>query len=624
MNESASPECVALQAALRGRYLLEGELGRGGMGIVFLGRDIALERPVAIKLLPPHFAGIPEIRARFLQEARTAARLAHPHIIPIHAVETHGDLACFVMSYVPGRTLAEAVELEGPLPPTVVARMIQEVAWALAYAHQQGVVHRDVKPDNILLERGTGRALVMDFGIAHVARDTPITPPDQRFGTPRYASPELAGGEPADGRSDLYSLGVTAYFALTGRTPFEGDHASALLVQHLTAPPPPVASLRPGTPAALAQAIDRCLAKDPADRYPDGESLAAALDVSGTVRTTPPLLARLAGEMSSFSADLCGYGTLAATVLIAQLLTASSDFLGFGQIYAFGIALVMLSLTTLKGIGMAGTFSEVARQGWSITDLREALVENAAGEEAERGTPKPLWRSGAFYLAGIAALLAFWVGPREAVLSEMNVGPVVLLTELFSLLMPVALGRWFGARLDAPRAGQPGPLSRLMTRKAGWLMRLFRPRQSATPPQLPDGRPTVLLLSDQAEALFRALPAEDRARLDGVEESLARLRDRAGRLHEREAKLGAALAEVGGMGDARRDSVRRELENAQRSTRAAVGETVATLDALRLDLLRLRAGTMTAEGMTEVLDTVRRVGAEVDARLEALRELGQP
>ena len=624
MQQSATPEFLALQAALRGRYVLECELGRGGMGIVFLGRDIALERPVAIKMLPPHFAGFPEIRARFLQEARTAGRLAHPHIIPIHAVETHGDLACFVMSYIAGRTLAEVVRDDGPLSSAAVGRMVQEVAWGLAYAHQQGVVHRDVKPENILIERGTGRALVMDFGIAQVARATPITPPEQRFGTPRYASPELAAGEPADGRSDLYSLGVTAYFALTGRTPFDGDHASALLVQHLTAVPPPVASLRPGTPPPLARAIDRCLAKDPADRFPDGESLAAALDLSGTVRRIPPLLTRLAGEMSSFSADLCGYGTLAATVLFAQVLTASSDFLGFGQIYAFGIALVMLSLTTLKGIGLAGTMRETARQGWTIADIREALVANAEGEEGARDTGKPLWRSGALYLAGIAALLAFWIGPREAVLNELTVGPLVLVTELFSLLMPVALGRWFGSRLDAPRAGQPGPLSRLMTTKAGWLLRLLRPRQGPAPPQLPDARPTVLLLGDQAEALFRSLPAEDRARLDGVEGALGRLRERAVRLQERDARLGAALVEVGSAGDARRDGVRRELEEEQRSTRAAMGDIVAALDALRLDLLRLRAGTLTAEGMTEVLETVRRVGTEVDARLEAIRELRQP
>jgi hypothetical protein len=621
MNPSASPEFDALQAALRGRYLLEGELGRGGMGIVYLGRDIALERPVAIKMLPPHFAGIPEIRARFLQEARTAARLAHPHIIPIHSVETHGDLACFVMSYVPGRTVAEVVQQEGPMSPAAVARMIQEVAWALAYAHRQGVVHRDVKPENILLERGSGRALIMDFGIAHVARDAPITPPDQRFGTPRYASPELAGGEPADGRSDLYSLGVTAYFALTGRTPFDGDHASTLLAQHLTAPPPPVASLRPGTPAALAQAIDRGLAKNPADRYPDGESLAAGLDVSGTVRNTAPLLARLASEMSSFSADLCGYGTLAVTVMVAQLFTP--DFLGFGQVYALGITLAMLSLTALKGMGLAGTLRDTARQGWSIADIREALLTHAAGEGAAR-TPRPLWKSVAAYLVGLGAMLAFWIGPREAVLTNETVGPLVLLTELVSLLMPVALGRWFGARLDATRGAQPGPLTRLMAAKAGWLMRLLRPRHGALPPVLPDARPTALLLGDQAEALFRALPADDRDRLDGVEETLARLRDRAIRLQEREAKLGAALAEVGGTGDERRDGVRRELEDEQRSTRAALGETVSTLDALRLDLLRLRAGTMTAEGMTEALDTVKRVGAEVDARLEALRELRQP
>jgi serine/threonine-protein kinase len=139
------------------------------MGIVYLARDLALERPVAIKLLPPALARLPGLRGRFLQEARTAARLSHPHIVPIHAVEDHGELVCFIMAYVPGETLAERVRAEGPLPTTTVSRIVQEVAWALAYAHQHGVIHRDVKPENILLERGSGRALVMDFGIARVA-----------------------------------------------------------------------------------------------------------------------------------------------------------------------------------------------------------------------------------------------------------------------------------------------------------------------------------------------------------------------------------------------------------------------------------------------------------------------
>jgi len=231
-------EADSLQAAVKGRYLLERELGRGGMGIVFLARDVALERPVAIKLLPPSLASLPDLRHRFLHEARTAAGLSHPNIVPIHAVEEAGDLVWFVMSFVPGETLAERVGREGPLPAEAVGRMVQEVAWALAYAHQRGVIHRDVKPENILLERGTGRSLVADFGIARLADEAGISPPGEMLGTPRLVSPEQAGGEALDGRSDLYSLGVTAFFALTGRYPFEGDNVGQLLAQHLTMPAP--------------------------------------------------------------------------------------------------------------------------------------------------------------------------------------------------------------------------------------------------------------------------------------------------------------------------------------------------------------------------------------------------
>lgn len=248
---------------------------------------------------------------------------------------------------------------------------------------------------------------------------------------------------------------------------------------------------------------------------------------------------------------------------------------------------------------------------------------HAADEELARGKSPPLWRSTVIYLAGLIGMLAFWVGPREVILTTSTAVPLALLTELFSLLMPVALGRWFGARLDAPRDAQPGPLSRLMSWKAAWLLKLLRPRRGAPRGALADGRPTALLLGDQAEALFRSLPATDRSRLEGVEAAINRLRDGAIRLQQREALLGKTLAEVGGDGDAKRDAVRRELAAEQQSARLALGETIATLDALRLDLLRLRAGTATVDGMTDALETVRRVGAEVDARLAALKELDQ-
>src|SRR4051812_19309667 len=161
MAEPHGPEFVALQRAVAGRYSLERELGRGGMGIVFLARDVALDRLVAIKLLPPDLAAKPELRERFLSEARTAARLSHPNIVAIHAVEEIGDHVFFVMTFVEGDTVGDRLRAKGPLTPHEAARMLQETAWALGYAHGRGVVHRDVKPDNIMLERASGRAIVM-------------------------------------------------------------------------------------------------------------------------------------------------------------------------------------------------------------------------------------------------------------------------------------------------------------------------------------------------------------------------------------------------------------------------------------------------------------------------------
>src|SRR5688572_29006293 len=160
---------LSFQEALVGRYSLERELGRGGMGVVYLAREVRLDRQVAIKLLPPELAAHATLRERFLREARTAARLSHPYIIPIHSVDDVGGFVFYVMAYIDGETLAERVRAHGPLPPHTATRVMREVAWALAYAHAQHVVHRDVKPANIMMERGTERALVMDFGIARVS-----------------------------------------------------------------------------------------------------------------------------------------------------------------------------------------------------------------------------------------------------------------------------------------------------------------------------------------------------------------------------------------------------------------------------------------------------------------------
>ena len=277
MHDALNREFLELQQALAGRYSLERELGRGGMGIVYLAREVRLDRPVALKLLPATFAAQRTLRDRFLREARTAARLSHPHIVPIHAVDEVGDFVFMVMAYVEGYTLEQRVRERGPLPATDAARVLREVAWALAYAHAQGVVHRDIKPANILLEAGSGRALVTDFGIAHVSDAPALTSGAEVMGTAEFMSPEQAAGEPVDGRSDLYALGVVGYYMLSGGVPFSGSTVAATLAKHITQAAAPLSTVAPEVPAALSRAIDRCLAKDPAARFDGGEQLAEAL-----------------------------------------------------------------------------------------------------------------------------------------------------------------------------------------------------------------------------------------------------------------------------------------------------------------------------------------------------------
>src|SRR4051794_17987300 len=239
-------EFLALQAALAGEYSLQRELGRGGMGIVYLARDVQLDRDVAIKVLPSHLARADASRERFLHEARTAAGLSHPHIVPIHRVGETAGFVYFVMTYVDGEPPGERLRRAGPLPPAEATRVLREVAWALAYAHGRGVVHRDVKPDNILLEAGTGRALVTDFGIAHGGGNAgPDTDPGKLMGTAHFMSPEQAANEPIDGRSDLYALGVVGYLAVSGRLPFETSNLPALFVRQATESAPSVVRAAP-------------------------------------------------------------------------------------------------------------------------------------------------------------------------------------------------------------------------------------------------------------------------------------------------------------------------------------------------------------------------------------------
>ena len=252
------------------------------MGVVYRARDRRLKRHVAIKVLPPELAFQSAIKTRFLREAETAAQLSHPNIVPIYTVDELEGLVFFVMAYISGDNLAKRLHDAGVLPVEDVRRVTREVADALAYAHERGVVHRDIKPDNILLDAATGRTMVTDFGIARAASGGDagrLTATGMAIGTPAYMSPEQAAGDrEIDGRSDLYSLGIVAYQMLVGEPPFVANSTPAMLVKHISERPTPVTQRRSDIPQDLARAVMLLLEKDPAMRFPSAPSLVSALD----------------------------------------------------------------------------------------------------------------------------------------------------------------------------------------------------------------------------------------------------------------------------------------------------------------------------------------------------------
>jgi serine/threonine-protein kinase len=276
------PLAARLTEALGDAYTIEGEIGRGGMGVVYRARDERLQRRVAIKVLPPELAFQQDIRERFTREAQTAARLSHPHIVPIHSVGEGQGLVYFVMGYVDGESVAARIRRRGRLPVEEVRRIMKETADALSAAHSFSVIHRDIKPDNILLEGTRGRVMVTDFGIAKALSTTSgatLTGIGVAIGTPAFMSPEQAAGERnIDGRSDLYSLGIVAYQMLCGSLPFSAPSVAGILMKQITEPAPDIRIARPDAPEDLALAIARCLEKDPENRWPTADALRRALE----------------------------------------------------------------------------------------------------------------------------------------------------------------------------------------------------------------------------------------------------------------------------------------------------------------------------------------------------------
>ena len=620
------------QSALAGRYSLERELGRGGMGVVYLAREVRLDRPVAIKLLPPHQAGDGHLRERFLREARTAAKLSHPHIIPIFAVDEAGEFVFFAMAYVAGETLTERIQRRGPLGPSDAGRVLREVAWALAYAHSQGVVHRDVKPDNIMLEEATGRALVADFGIAGLVRGAAGLDGGEVIGTPEFMSPEQALGEHVDARSDLYALGVVGYFALSGKLPFEASKASEVLAKQITEPAPKLASIAAGVPRRLAQAIDRCLEKDPLSRPQKGEELAEQLGLALEQRRELPVGLRVFVKRN---ARLGGVGGLIYVFSIPFMMGFISSVFGWrggdAALWTFVAAVTVVPLGILAGRARRFLASGFGPEELAVA-FRAELEQGREERIFEYGRGPSLYER-VLRLLGIGGILLGGVS-GYVILTAPYPGPSAWLAQVFGWSLSTGLLTGFLALVRLQRRIDldtgiwswlwQGPIGRLLFGVA----RVFLGTKSLPPPAT--HRPTELALAMAAEQLFEELPRETRQQLRELPDIVRRLEQDAQKMRQRLEELNDAL---GGMGDeapgkggdaalgTRHDRIVADLETERNLVHARLADAVKALETIRLNLLRLRAGSGSVQSLTTDLGLAREVAAEINLLLEGRREI---
>lgn len=608
------PLFVEFQLAVSGRYSLDRELGRGGMGVVYLAREVQLDRPVAIKVLPPERAYDTAVRERFVREAQLAAKLSHPNIVPIFAVDEAEQFVFYVMAYVDGETLGQRVRTRGPLAASEATRMLREVAWALGHAHAQGVVHRDVKPENILLERGTGRALVTDFGIAAAlgVDDTPAV-----AGTPEYMSPEQALGGRIDARSDLYGLGATAYFALTGRPPFSGKRVVDVLAHQVATPAPTLAKIGTNVPRRLAHLIEKCLSKDPASRPQSALALAEQLGAALEDRREIPAALRAFVKrdsriVSSTGALLISYFGLSMTLGVGVEVGAASAL----------AALAVLGLGA-PCASMVWAARKLLRRGFELPDVRVAFAHeieqlreefHAAGGVERRGLEQ----------AATAVTLATGLGTLLAALpgAVMDSGA----PRIFSLITPV-MGLGFlisllarGMLRNRRPYSDPEGWAKLWLGRVGRAAFALARRLGGRPVEgaATTHRATELAIGMAAAELFASLPKDTRRALGDVPRIVASLQRDAEALRTHHEQLQDSLAEAG-------DAATGEAYAELRALRDELGErhreVVSTLERMRLDLLRLHAGEMSVDGVTTQVGLADDVAQEVRRLLEARGEL---
>ena len=617
-----------VERSLDATYELDREIGRGGMGIVYRAKDRRLKRTVAIKLLPPELAFRSEIRSRFLKEAETAAQLSHPNIVPIYSVDEKDGLVYFVMAYIDGDNLAKRIHDRGPMDPVEVRRVLRAVADALAYAHSHGVVHRDIKPDNILLDAQNNRPMVTDFGIARAITeggDARLTATGVAIGTPAFMSPEQSAGDrDLDGRSDLYSLGVVAYQMLCGELPFVANNTPALLVKHLSERPVPIDQRIAGVPPDLARAVMLCLEKSPDDRFGNAQALVTALD-TGEVPDLPvpraptglepayansvrPILTGSTGAYVASDAELARWDASAVVKFRKRL----APFLVVGGAVIVLAILGIVNVTGLLGlvaVWMAFQYAKLWSDGYDWHDVfrqpRDRMIMDVTGELVDE-------------------VQAYWNKQKRAEVRERH-----------------------RQRIDSPGLFTPS------TPVGGRPVQI----QAAESAALASGLHAAVArqsISDRNEILrqVESLPKGDRARIPGVIEAAQKLSANVvgivGALAELDRAAGPQSAEsidteitlLESQANpldriASEERVRRlaflkrqrrtvaELVRRRDELKGKLDSCALALQNMRFDLLRFKAGGQTWQHVTSVAEQAAALAREVDSAVYVADELAR-
>jgi serine/threonine-protein kinase len=633
-----------IERALSSNYEVDREIGRGGMGIVYRAKDRRLKRVVAIKILPPELAFRSEIRSRFLREAETAAQLSHPNIVPIYSVDERDGLVYFVMAMVEGENLAKRMHEQGPMDVAEVRRVLRGVADALAYAHARNVIHRDIKPDNILLDV-QGRPLVTDFGIARAiseGADSRLTATGMAIGTPAYMSPEQSAGErEVDGRTDLYALGVVGYQMLAGELPFTASSTPAMLVKHISERPVPVDQKREGIPSDLAQAVMILLEKDPNNRFPSAQGLVSTLD-TGTIpdrpsRTdgtgappsgrpsglvgryeeryepqpstrssvpnvampTPDELARWnAQPVSEFRKKLAPYIIVNAVIAILAIFTGVD----------------LLGLTAFWSVYIAFKYAKLWSDGYDWRDVfkqpRDRLFFDVVAETADDVT-------------------ALWDGKKRAQVRErarlkrLGGGAPPLFGDSGERRLPSGAQSGTSTAEVEAATGPHAATVREAAADRAEIARLVDSMPRRERELIPDLLPSANALYDKIRTLAIALAELDRSASPGAVAVL-------------EAQIGELEAQANPFDRAASDDRVKRLAYLKRQRRAALDidtrrdraaerlrTCAAALTTMRYDVLKLRTGAGTAEHVTLLAERALSLARDVDGVVAAVSEVNR-